>query len=117
MNRFPKERYTSFDSSLLIFACLSSRMDKIFGGTSKELSVLPSKRKIRGRSPCFMTPERWQQVEQIFQTALDLPEPQRASYLSEVCAGDETLRDEVVNLIAYHETGDSVLKDLVPPEA
>jgi len=64
-----------------------------------------------------MTPERWQQVEQIFQTALDLPEPQRASYLCEVCAGDETLRDEVVNLIAYHETGDSVLKDLVPPDA
>src|SRR5215813_5403486 len=64
-----------------------------------------------------MTPERWQQVEEIFQTALDLPEPQRASYLSEACGADETLRDEVVNLIAYHETGDSVLKDLVPPEA
>src|SRR5262245_49601141 len=64
-----------------------------------------------------MTPERWQQVEEIFQTALDLPETRRESYLSEACAGDDTLRDEVVNLIAYHETGDSVIKDLIPPEA
>src|SRR5499427_9018870 len=64
-----------------------------------------------------MSPERWQQVEEIFQTALDLPERKRESYLSEACAGDDTLRDEVVNLIAFHETGDSVLKSLIPAEA
>src|SRR5215475_1485204 len=61
-----------------------------------------------------MTPERWQQVEEIFQTALDLPEDKRDSYLSEACCGDQTLRDEVVNLIAHHETGDPILDYLAP---
>src|SRR5215813_14329780 len=64
-----------------------------------------------------MTPERWQQVEEIFQTALDLPEAKRESYLCEACAGDDTLRDEVVNLIAYHKTGDAVLQELAPAQA
>jgi tetratricopeptide (TPR) repeat protein/serine/threonine protein kinase len=64
-----------------------------------------------------MTPERWQQVEEIFQTALDLPAAQRASYLSEACAHDETLHEEVVNLLASHETGDYSFSELIPPEA
>jgi len=61
-----------------------------------------------------MSPERWQQVEEIFHTALDLPEGKRASYLSEVCGGDVTLRDEVVNLLAYHESGEQAFNELSP---
>jgi serine/threonine protein kinase/tetratricopeptide (TPR) repeat protein len=64
-----------------------------------------------------MTPERRQQVEEIFHTALDLPLTKRASYLSEVCRGDVTLRDEVVNLLAYHESGEHAFNELIPPEA
>jgi serine/threonine protein kinase/Flp pilus assembly protein TadD len=64
-----------------------------------------------------MTPERWQQVEEIFHTALDLPEGKRSSYLSEVCGGDVTLRDEVINLLAYHESGEQAFNELIPPEA
>ncbi len=59
-----------------------------------------------------MTPERWQQVEDIFQAALDLPEAKRASYLSQACAGDVSLHKQVVNLLTYHETGERALEEL-----
>jgi eukaryotic-like serine/threonine-protein kinase len=45
-----------------------------------------------------MTPERWQQIEQIFQTAFDQPEEKRSSYLDQVCKGDPELRREVESL-------------------
>src|SRR5215510_1408488 len=63
-----------------------------------------------------MTPERWRQVESIFQTALDLPAEKRASYLTEVCAQDPTLQGDVVSLLARHESGDYSLEDLVPAD-
>src|SRR6185437_5071019 len=63
-----------------------------------------------------MTPERWQQVESIFQTAADLPADKRASYLTEACGTDRTLRDEVVSLLASHDTGDSSFEDLIPAD-
>jgi eukaryotic-like serine/threonine-protein kinase len=62
-----------------------------------------------------MTPERRRQVEDIFQTALDLPAERRASYLSEACAGDLTLQDEVVSLLASHP-GEYVFEDLIPAD-
>src|SRR5882672_3399266 len=46
-----------------------------------------------------MTPERWQQVDRLFQAAVDLEPPQRASFLDEACAGDKTLRSEVESLL------------------
>ena len=58
-----------------------------------------------------MTPDRRQQVEEIVQTAIELPEARRESYLCEACGNDETLRDEVFNLIAIRETGGEQLKD------
>src|SRR5689334_19540645 len=63
-----------------------------------------------------MTPERWRQVENIFQTALDLPAERRASYLTEACAQDPTLQGEVVSLLARHESGDYSLEDLIPAD-
>src|SRR6185369_13990456 len=64
-----------------------------------------------------MTPERWQQVEDIFQADLDLPEANRASYLSQACAGDLSLHKQVINLLNYHETGERALEDLIPADA
>lgn len=63
-----------------------------------------------------MTPERWRQVEGIFQTALDLPVERRATYLSDACGADSTLHEEVVSRLASHETGDYSFEDLVPEE-
>ena len=50
-----------------------------------------------------MTPERWQQVKQIFSSAIQYPLQERNSYLSDVCVGDDALRSEVESLIASHE--------------
>jgi len=63
-----------------------------------------------------MTPERWQKVESIFQTAVDLPADKRASFLTEACGTDRTLRDEVVSLLASHDTGDFSFEDLIPAD-
>ena len=48
-----------------------------------------------------MTPERWQQVERLYQAALEREPSQRAAFLEEACAGDEELRQEVESLLAY----------------
>src|SRR5438046_2484728 len=56
-----------------------------------------------------MTPERWQQVKQIFQSALERNPAERSAFLTEACAGDAALRGEVESLISSHkQAGDSI---------
>ena len=50
-----------------------------------------------------MTPERWQQVKQIFTSAIEYAPGERSIFLAEACHGDESLRKEVEELIASHE--------------
>ena len=53
-----------------------------------------------------MTPERWQQVEALFQEALEREAPERTSFLDHACAGDKELKDETTSLIAaFDEAG------------
>jgi serine/threonine protein kinase/tetratricopeptide (TPR) repeat protein len=47
-----------------------------------------------------MTPERWQQVEQLLQAALECEPGERAALLERECATDPTLRDEVESLLS-----------------
>ena len=47
-----------------------------------------------------MTPDRWQQIEQLYHGALERAEEQRAGYLQQACAGDDGLRCEVESLLA-----------------
>jgi Tol biopolymer transport system component len=53
--------------------------------------------------------ERWQQVEEIFHTAVRLKPEERASFLSEACASDRDLLAEVESLISAHEQPGSFL--------
>ncbi len=56
-----------------------------------------------------MTPERWQQVKQIFQSALERNPAERSAFVAQVCGHDAILRNEVESLISsYDQTGDSV---------
>ncbi len=56
-----------------------------------------------------MSPDHWQQVEEIFQTALDLEPDERASYLTRVCGDEAELRREVEKLLSqYGEAGDFI---------
>jgi eukaryotic-like serine/threonine-protein kinase len=56
-----------------------------------------------------MTPERWQQLKQIFQSALERKPAERSAFLNQACAGDSALRSEVESLISSHDqAGDSI---------
>ncbi len=50
-----------------------------------------------------LTSERWQQVKQIFQAAVELSAAKRAAYLADACVGDPSLQIEVKSLIAAHD--------------
>src|SRR5262245_2617366 len=47
-----------------------------------------------------MTPERWQQIAQLYETALDRSPDTRAAFLAEQCGTDEDVRREVEALLA-----------------
>ena len=47
-----------------------------------------------------MTPDRWQQVKQIFQSAIERPPAERAGFISKACSNDPELRSEVESLIS-----------------
>src|SRR5688572_15051307 len=56
-----------------------------------------------------MKPERWQQLKQIFQSALERHPAERSAFLNQACAGDAALRNEVESLISSHDqAGDSI---------
>ncbi|HZG52880.1 MAG TPA: protein kinase, partial [Pyrinomonadaceae bacterium] len=56
-----------------------------------------------------MTPERWKQVEELFQAALDVPREERPKFIAEAGAGDDALRRQVEALVAqYEEAGDFI---------
>ena len=58
-----------------------------------------------------MTPERYQQIDLIFQVALGLEPAKRAAYLDEACSGDEVLRSQVESLITSDEGGLSFIDE------
>jgi Tol biopolymer transport system component len=46
-----------------------------------------------------MKPERWKQVDELLEAALECPADERASFLDQACSGDEDLRREVESLL------------------
>src|SRR5574341_604921 len=50
-----------------------------------------------------MTPERWEQVGQLYHAALELAPGDRTAFLHGACAGDDALQREVESLIAADE--------------
>src|SRR5689334_4501571 len=56
-----------------------------------------------------MTPERWQQVKEIFNSAITHRPDERSLFISRACSGDEELRSEVESLIASHEQSGSFI--------
>ena len=57
-----------------------------------------------------MTPERLQQIEEIFHSALALEPGRRADFLARVCDGDDALRGEVESLLRSHGRGESFIE-------
>src|SRR5947209_10994110 len=57
-----------------------------------------------------MHPGRWQQIDQLFHSALGQEPNRRAAFLVRECAGDESLRSEVEALISSHEQAESFIE-------
>lgn len=47
-----------------------------------------------------MEPDRWRQVEEVFEAAVERPPEARAAFLDEACAEDPSLRQEVESLLS-----------------
>ncbi len=58
-----------------------------------------------------MTPERWQQINDLYHEALELDANQQATFLNQACGGDARLRDEVESLIAAHDQARSFIAE------
>jgi serine/threonine protein kinase len=56
-----------------------------------------------------MSPERWRQIEEMFQAAQQRPESQRTQYLREQCGEDVALREEVQSLLARETRAEGLL--------
>ncbi len=50
-----------------------------------------------------MRPERWRQIDRLYQAALERDAAERGAFLDEACRGDEELRREVESLLAANE--------------
>ena len=57
-----------------------------------------------------MEAERWQQIESIYNAALDRDRSQRAQFVQQACGGDETLRQEVASLLAEPDDEEGFLE-------
>ena len=57
-----------------------------------------------------MTPERWQQVKRLLESALERNPVGRAALLDNACKDDPSLRREVESLIASHEQAQSLFE-------
>jgi serine/threonine protein kinase/Flp pilus assembly protein TadD len=63
-----------------------------------------------------MHPQRWQQIEEIFQAALDLAPGDREPYITNACAGDESLKHEVEALLTQYEAAGNFIDEPVYKE-
>jgi eukaryotic-like serine/threonine-protein kinase len=57
-----------------------------------------------------MRAERWQQINDLFQSAAERTPAERPAFLDEACHGDKTLRREVVSLIAAYERAENFIE-------
>jgi len=62
------------------------------------------------QSAIDMTPERWRQIENLFQAALEREPAERAALLERECDDDPGLRNEVESLITLAERAQSFLR-------
>jgi hypothetical protein len=57
-----------------------------------------------------MRPERWQQIEKLYHSALKQEASRRTAFLQEACPGDEDLRREVESLLAQPPQAESSIE-------
>ena len=58
-----------------------------------------------------MNSERWQQIDELFDAVLEIPNERREAFLSEKCNGDEALKNEVLSLLVAQKETDKFLEN------
>lgn len=56
-----------------------------------------------------MDRQRWKRIDQLLQSAFDLPENERERFLDHACAGDDEMRREIVSLLNVEDRAGSFL--------
>lgn len=64
-----------------------------------------------------VTSENWDQIETLFQTAVELPADQRDTFLAQACQGDPALREEVDSLLSADSISGEAIDSAVQKEA
>jgi hypothetical protein len=57
-----------------------------------------------------MTPERWDKISRIYQSATEVDAGRRAVFLQEACDGDDALLQELKSLLANHERAGAIAR-------
>src|SRR5262249_8497239 len=52
----------------------------------------------------------WERIEDLYHRALEYEESQRSAFLTDACAGDETLRREVESLLGYQNQSERLME-------
>ncbi len=60
--------------------------------------------------------QRWEQIKEVLEAAIALPDEQRTTYLEGKCGSDVDLRAEVESLITYHEKAGSEFLNVAVPQ-
>ncbi len=58
-----------------------------------------------------MKPERWQQVDELLEEALERQPSERTAFLKQTCDEDEALRQEVLSLLQAYERGEDFMEE------
>src|SRR5258706_6306242 len=58
-----------------------------------------------------MTPERWQQVEDVLQGALDRAPQERVAFLEQACAGDGELHAEASSVVRAYDAATDFIEE------
>ena len=87
----------------------AAQLQKSRAASDNNRMILPQPHVPRHHGTCLMQPERWQQIERIYHAALERDVGQRAVFLNDACAGDQTLRQEVESLLAHGRTAEGFL--------
>jgi len=57
-----------------------------------------------------MTPERWKQIDELFQAVIEQPPSERSALLDAACGDDKALRDEIDSMISLQKQAESFLE-------
>lgn len=57
-----------------------------------------------------MTPERWRQIEELYQVALERDAGERAAFLKEACHGDDEMKREIESLLSHEGPAEQFLE-------